>query len=74
MRTRNRKHNPMAVASATKDGILHDIEYLRDRVLRALKGDTKFLDAKHREVSEAMKHLSQASDLLMTGLVPTNVE
>lgn len=71
---RNFKHDPMAVASATKVGILHDIEYLRDRVGKALRGDTKFLDANHREVSEAMKHLSRASDLLMMGLVPTNME
>lgn len=74
MRPRTRLRDPLAVASATKDGLLLDIENIRDRLGEMLKGNVKFLDAKHREVSQALKNISAASDLLMVGLIPTNKE
>lgn len=61
-------------SSTQKTSILNDIESLRDRALRALKGDMKFMDAKPREVTAALKKLSEASDLLTMGLIPTSKE
>lgn len=61
-------------ASTQKTSILNDIESLRDRVLKALKGEMKFMDAKNREVTAAMKKLSECSDLLTMGLIPTSKE
>lgn len=61
-------------ASTQKTSILNDIESLRDRVLKALKGEMKFMDAKQREVTAAMKKLAECSDLLTMGLIPTSKE
>lgn len=73
--TNSRRLNPsQMVASTTKLSIIEDVENLRDRLLKALKGDIKFLDAKQREVSEALRMLSGVSGLLTVGLIPTNTE
>lgn len=60
--------------NTAKAGILADLDHISNRCSRALQGGTKFLDARVRAVTQAIKHLEQARSLLAVGLVPTNTE
>lgn len=60
--------------NTAKAGILADLEHIQGRCSKALQGSTKFLDARVRTVTQAIKHIEQARSLLAVGLVPTNTE
>jgi len=62
------------VATTQKLSILADLDTLQARIMKCLKGDTKFLDAHQKQVSAAIKKLTEAYGLLSTGLIPTNKE
>lgn len=69
------KISPNQLAATTqKSSILADIELLSQRVSKALQGNTKFLDANQKQVTAALKRLTEAHGLLSTGLIPTNQE
>lgn len=62
------------VENTAKTGLLLDLDHITARVSKALRGDVKFLDARVRLVTQALKQLQAARDLLNMGLVPTNLE
>jgi cytochrome c556 len=64
----------IVAGSTTRTSILHDIEYLIERVGKIAKGEVKFLDANMKQTSAALKRLQEAKGFLDTGLIPTNQE